>query len=96
YLPFSDSHPEARFSFAREHLEDALSVELAPELASAFPAEKHSALLEILRQDPRPSYQEDPNRIYGFFFAGFEIRFRVEAGVLTVVSIEKKEPSKKN
>ncbi|MBR3837904.1 MAG: tRNA (N6-threonylcarbamoyladenosine(37)-N6)-methyltransferase TrmO [Clostridia bacterium] len=92
YLPFSDSHPEARFSFAREHLEDALSVHIDPRIASVFPVEKYAALLEILRQDPRPSYQEDPDRIYGFFFAGFEIRFTASEGKLTVVSIEKKDP----
>ena len=46
------------------------------------------ALLELLAQDPRPSYQEDPERIYGMPYGGMDIRFRVEEGTLTVVSVE--------
>lgn len=55
-----------------------------------FPPEKAAALRKILALDPRPSYQEDPERIYGFGFAGFEIHFRVEAAELHIVEISKK------
>ena len=89
YLPFSDSYPDAAGGFASEHLEDGLEVSCAPHLLLDFPAEKKEALFEILRQDPRPSYHQDEDRIYGFPFAGFEIRFQVKKGVCTVLSVEK-------
>ncbi len=93
YLAFSDSHPEARAQFPDEHLSDTLDVKMNEKDLDLFPEEKREALLEILRQDPRPSYQNDPERIYGFFFAGFEIRFRVVENTLTVVSIEENKKS---
>ena len=89
YLAFSDSHPDAIGGFSDEHLSDALAVSFPEDLKSDFPPEKMDALVEILKQDPRPSYQDDPDRIYGFLFAGFEIRFRVCDGHLTVCSIER-------
>ncbi len=89
YLAFTDSHPEAKGGFADEHLSDGLSVNCPKELLFKVPEEKQKALLEILRQDPRPSYQNEEERIYGFSFAGFEIRFRVSKGECLVVSIEK-------
>ncbi len=89
YIPFSDSHPDAVGGFADEHYSDALSVTFPEALLELFPDEKREALLEILRQDPRPSYHNDPDRIYGFPFAGFEIRFRVDGEKLAVVSVEK-------
>ncbi|MEE1284274.1 MAG: hypothetical protein UHK54_05385 [Acutalibacteraceae bacterium] len=54
-----------------------------------IPEDKRSTLISVLSQDPRPSYQHDADRVYGFGFAGFEIRFTVSSGVLTVVSAEK-------
>ncbi|MBR4288559.1 MAG: tRNA (N6-threonylcarbamoyladenosine(37)-N6)-methyltransferase TrmO [Clostridia bacterium] len=89
YLPYTDSHPEASGGFAQVHLEDGLEALCDDCLLELLPKEKRESLLEILRQDPRPSYQEDPERIYGFPFAGFEIRFAVANGVAKVVSIEK-------
>ena len=53
-----------------------------------IPAEQQELLLGILEQDPRPSYQEDPERIYGMEYAGMEVKFTVSSGVLTVVSVE--------
>ena len=50
--------------------------------------EKEAALKEILENDPRPAYQDDGERIYGFGYADKEIKFRVEGGTLTVLSIE--------
>ncbi len=89
YLPFTDSHPEAKGGFADEHLSDALSVFCPEEELFKIPLEKREAFLEILRQDPRPSYQNEEERIYGFPFAGFEIRFRVSGQTCIVVSVEK-------
>lgn len=90
YLSFSDAHPEAVGGFADEHLSDALSVRCDSALLSKLPEDKQEAVLEILRQDPRPSYHHDPNRLYGFSFSDFEIRFTVCDSVATVCSIEKR------
>ena len=91
YLAYSDSHPEAKGSFAEEEMNRALSVVCDEKRLSPVPAEKREALLEILRQDPRPAYQNDPERVYGFPFAGFEIKFQVSGSVATVLSIEKEQ-----
>ncbi len=88
YLPFSDSHPDAKCGFAGQHLSDSLEVQCPKDLLSKIPSEKQKAFLEILRQDPRPSYHKDPERVYGFSFAGFQTRFQVQDGVAKVLSIE--------
>lgn len=88
YIPFTDAHPDAAEGYTAQTIGHALEVEVPQELLGRIPADRREALLGVLRQDPRPSYQEDPERIYGFAFAGREIRFRVEAGRLTVVDIQ--------
>lgn len=89
YLPLSDCHPDAIGGFSDGKKDYALAVEIPDEIVSAFPADKITALRAILSEDPRPSYQNDPEREYGFPFAGYEIRFRVSDGVLTVLSADK-------
>lgn len=88
YLPHIDAHPEALAGFAGKVREYHLTVDCPQELLNKVPPDKREALQEILSQDPRPSYQEDPNRVYGFPFAGMEIKFRVNQGLLTVVEIQ--------
>ena len=90
YLPYADSVPDAVGGFAAEAPKSRLTVEADPALLEALPEEKREALLEVLALDPRPSYQDDPARIYGFRFADREVRFRVEGEKLTVLSILKK------
>ena len=88
YLPQSDAHPDAREGFVGEHRQQPLKVEMPLEIASEL--EKHldkrqmDTLREILAQDPRPAYHDDPSRIYGFLYAGVEIRFRVENGTVVL------------
>ena len=89
YIPFSDCHTDAKGGFSDEHLSDALRVSFPSRYLELFPPEKRGAVLEILRQDPRPSYHNDPDRIYGFPFAGFEIRFKVKDDELAVISVER-------
>lgn len=84
YLPIADCRPEALGGFAKEHEAHALAVEIPPHLADLVPSEKLAALKAVLAQDPRPAYQHDPERVYGFTFAGLEIKFTVSGGVLTV------------
>ena len=87
YLPFTDSHPNAKAGFAEKTQAHALSVVFPEELLLKVPETKRCALTEILRQDPRPSYQTDPHRVYGFCFAGLEIKFTVCGDVLTVQDV---------
>lgn len=89
YLPYVDSHPEARGGFAAERTGYALNVEFPEELLSLLPQEKQQAIIEVLKQDPRPAYHEDEERKYGVSFAGFDVRFVVKKDVLTVVEVEK-------
>ena len=87
YVPYADSHPEARGGFASSPWESGLTVEFPPELLERVPEEKRAALAGVLAQDPRPPYQDDPGRVYGMAFAGLEIRFQVEDKKLTVCNV---------
>ncbi len=91
YLPFTDAHPEARGGFADPLNGARLTVACDETLLSRLPEQKRAALLSVLAEDPRPAYQEDPARVYGFPFAGYEIKFRVEGGLLTVTEIRAAE-----
>ncbi len=88
YLAYTDSHPDATEGFTVKPWE-TLSVCFASDLAEKIPQEKREALIKVLEKDPRPAYQHDSDRIYGFPFAGLEIKFRATETVLTVVSVEK-------
>ena len=89
YIPYTDSHPEASGGFSDDVRVDRLDISFPEDLLQKVPAEKQDALQSILRHDPRPHYHSDPDRQYGFFFAGLEIKFRVEDTLLTVTSVEK-------
>ena len=88
YLPYTDAHPDAAGGFAAQALQQTVAVACPPALLARLPADRRQALLDVLAQDPRPGYQHEPGRVYGFPFAGFEVRFTVEDDRLTVVSIE--------
>jgi tRNA-Thr(GGU) m(6)t(6)A37 methyltransferase TsaA len=87
YLPYTDSHPEAYSGFVADLPHPSLEVVIPEEWQRMVPAGKLAALRGVLAQDPRPSYQVDPDRIYGFAFAGTDVRFRVDGDVLTVCEI---------
>lgn len=88
YLPYADSVPNATGGFALQSKDDILKVEFPEELLLKIPAEKHMALLRVLAQDPRPAYQADSERAYGFSFAGFTVKFTVSGEILTVTEVE--------
>ncbi|MBQ6859631.1 MAG: tRNA (N6-threonylcarbamoyladenosine(37)-N6)-methyltransferase TrmO [Clostridia bacterium] len=88
YLPHVDSHPDARGGFAAEKAGYRLSVIFPPALLQQIEEEKREALRGVLENDPRPSYQSDPDRVYGVAFAGKNVKFTVDGGVLTVRGIE--------
>ena len=89
YLPYTDSHPEAAGGFADEVADYRLEVEFPEKLLELLPEDKREAAIGILEQDPRPSYQNDPERRYGTAFAGFDIRFHVCGQVLRVCEVVK-------
>lgn len=92
YLPYVDSHPEAAGGFAEAHRDHALEVVFPERWLALVPREKQEALCGVLAEDPRPSYQRDPDRVYGFLFAGLEIRFVVKDTLLTVCSVAPAAP----
>ena len=81
YLPYADAHPEALGGFAPSPKE-TIEVKSPPQ---------REALLGVLAQDPRPQYQNDPERVYGMSFGGWDVKFRVKDGVLTVLSLAETE-----
>lgn len=89
YLPTSDLHTDATGGFAEPLTDYALQVLCDEELLARMPEEKRSPLLAVLREDPRPAYQKDASRVYGFPFASYEIKFTVNGDVLTVCDIIK-------
>ena len=91
YLAYTDSHPQATGGFAAVPAGETLSVSIPPALLAQVPAERQEALRGVLAQDPRPHYQKDPERVYGFSFAGFEVRFTVDGNQLTVRDIRPAE-----
>ena len=88
YIPYADAHPEASGGFAQDAPKPTLTVDFPPDLLSLIPADRREALCAILALDPRPSYQNDPTRIYGMRFAARNIRFTVQANTLTVCGVE--------
>jgi len=87
YLPYTDSHPDATGGFTDGTEMALLTVDFSPELLERIPTEQREGLLGVLRNDPRPRYQDDPERIYGLTFAGRNVKFTVADGVLTVVEV---------
>ena len=84
-----DCHPDAACGFQENTREDHLEVLIDDALLSLVDADYRDGLLACLAQDPRPSYQNDPERVYGFPFAGFDVRFRVDGTTLIVVELVK-------
>lgn len=88
YLPYTDSHPDAVGGFADEFVDYSLEVVFPDKLICEIPEANRKAVIGVLSQDPRPSYQNDPDRIYGTAFAGKNILFKVENRTLTVCGVE--------
>lgn len=85
YIPYADCHPDASGGFTDKTAFKTLAVNIPEEMEALLPA----GLREVLENDPRPGYHDDPERVYGMEYAGFEVRFRVENGVLTVIDTKK-------
>lgn len=90
YLPFADCVQNATGGYASAHEHHTLQVDFPETLLAKIAAEKRDGLIEALADDPRPSYQDDPARIYGMAFGAYDIKFSVNGGTLTVLSVEQK------
>ncbi len=88
YLPYTDCHPDATEGFTAQNREYTLKVEVPEAYGKVLTGSRRKQLEGILAQDPRPSYQEDPERVYGFSYAEYEVKFRVREKLLEVLSIE--------
>ena len=89
YLPFTDSHPDAAGGYADGVYGQKLTPVLPDELFVGIDEQVRRAIFDCLAEDPRPSYQDDPDRIYGMKFAGFEVKLKVSENIATVVAVEK-------
>ena len=89
YVAYADSHPEARSGFVDKTEWKPLQVEIPQTLSRLFSEEELKGLRQVLSQDPRPRYHDDAERIYGMPFAGWDVRFRVADGVVTVVEVHR-------
>lgn len=88
YLRDFDSHSDARSGFAEDRQYNTLEVVFPQELLDMIPVQDREPLVQALGQDPRPHYQDDPERVYGMLFGDRNILFMVSGGTLTVTGIE--------
>ena len=87
YVPYTDCHPEATGGFTDHMSSYLLQVEDPEGHLESVPEDLRKALIGVLSHDPRPSYQNDPERVYGMSFAGFNVRFRVHEERLTITDV---------
>ena len=89
YLPHADCHPEATGGFSSDKVAYALKVQFPEKLLERIDEDKRDVVMELLSQDPRPSYQNDPERVYGMAYGAWNVKFTVSGGTLTVIAVEK-------
>ena len=89
YIPYADCHPEAVGGFTETADSFILGVNFPSDLLAKIPETKRQALIDVLTHDPRPSYHQDSDRIYGMTYGGMNIRFQVQNSVLTVCSVDR-------
>ena len=87
YIVYTDSHPEAVSGFATKPAEYLLEVDFPEELLQKVPEAQRDSLIAVLEHDPRPQYQDDPDRVYGMGFGDLEIKFKVQQTKLTVTEV---------
>lgn len=88
YLPLADCKPQAAGGFTDTREKRRAAVEIPDPLAAKIPDGKAALLRKLLAEDPRPAYQDDPERVYGFPFAGVEVKFRVADGTAVVTAVD--------
>lgn len=90
YLPYADAHPDANGGYGEENRDHRLQVDFPQELLQILPFDKRQAAIDCLADDPRPSYQTEPND-YHMLFADFDIHFTVSGDLLTVTAVDRCE-----
>ena len=95
YIAYTDSHPDAISGFASKPAEYLLEVDFPEALLSKVQPDLRESLIEVLAHDPRPQYHDDPERVYGMAFGGYEVKFKIKGMRLTVVEVENK-PNQRN
>ena len=90
YIAYTDSHPDAVSGFASKPAEYLLEVTIPEKLLEKIPETQRESLISVLAHDPRPQYQDDPERVYGMAFGGLDINFKVEERQLSVIRVSKK------
>ena len=88
YIAYTDSHPEAVSGFATQPTEYLLEVDFPETLLQQLPETQRESLIAVLQHDPRPQYQDDPERVYGMAFGPYEVRFKVKDLNLTVIDLK--------
>lgn len=89
YITYTDSRPNAAQGFAEDFVDYALKVNFPQDLLDMIPTEKQAGIIGILKHDPRPAYQDSPDRVYGVKYLDFDIHFKVDKNILTVIDVEK-------
>lgn len=90
YIVYTDSHPDAVSGFATQPAEYLLEVDFPEELLQQVPEDQRESLMAVLAHDPRPQYQDDPERVYGMAFADMEIKFKVNGMHLIILNLNSK------
>lgn len=88
YVVYADSHPDARSGFVDKNAIRWLEVVVPDAVAARYSSDELAALRKVLSLDPRPHYQDNPEKVYGMMYAGKDVKFRVEGDVLTVMEVE--------
>lgn len=88
YLPYTDSHPQAVAGYADTHISHRLAVHARPDILDIIPKSKQEALISCLAEDPRPSYQNEPKRVYSMRFSGYDIHFKIDENDLEIIGID--------
>lgn len=87
YIAYTDSHPEATQGFAEKFVSYSLDVDFPQALIEKIPPHKRAGIIGILSQDPRPSYHNDPERVYGVRYMSLDVKFKVKENKLTVIDV---------
>ena len=88
YLSYADSYPDASGGFTGGDAGETLMVDFPPELLARFDSGQRHGLISALAADPRPRYQDDPERVYGMTYGGRNVRFTVSDGTVHVIAVE--------
>lgn len=89
YLSYTDSHPEAKDGFAKDMINKTICVEDKYNCLEKIESEKRDVLVSVLKQDPRPGYKNDPDKVYGMSFGGYNVKFTADCNKLEIIDIEK-------